>query len=123
MFRFASTSYKHQCDQELLDRLIAIILVLKLDAQGRLFEHGRQAEEAIDKRQDLIRFLEDLINRVRFLISGDLQVPIDLTFTGLADRFVEYNPEDVEDRLEEVGRLRVRLINDQKLREQDFHLL
>ena len=40
MNTFAYSSYKHQIDQELLDRLGRDILTLKLSAQKRLEEYG-----------------------------------------------------------------------------------
>ena len=123
MSGFAYTSYKHQCDQELLDRLRSAIYVLKLDAQARGGEPGPDAEQVRRCRQDLAELLGDLAARVRAVTAEPFDGGLNLPYAGLADRFLAVNPHDVEDRLDALGRLRARLSSLQPLRPRDFTAL
>ncbi len=113
---FAYTSYKHQSDQELLSRLSNAILVLKLQAQGRLGQYHLQSQEAEQQRETLVEFLDDLI-------AGTVGGATKLAFAGLADRVVKVNPADVQDRVAELRRLRQRLAGSEDIRDNDFRIV
>jgi len=120
---FAYTSYKHRRDQELLDRLSNAIFVLKIQAQDQLIPYQLDARDADDKRDDLVRFLDDLADRVRLLIGAATEDAPNLIFVGLADRFTQVNKADVPDRLEALCSVRDRLEGTWAIRDRDFHLL
>lgn len=117
---FAYISRKHQSDQELLDRLSSSILALKMDAQSHQAQPSRQVSST---RNDLVRFLRAVMERVHAVVVGSSDAGIQNQFTGLADRFITVNPHDVRDRLDEVERLCVRLSELKPLRPQDFTAL
>lgn len=120
---FAYTSYKHQRDRALLERLSAALLALKLGAQGRLAENGLSNREVAKRRRDLDRFLAALEERVRLLRAEQPAPTVDMGFTGLADRFVRVNEHDVDDRLDELRRIRDELVHGVPLRPHDFRRL
>lgn len=122
-YRFAYTTYKDQSDQRLLDRLSDALFVLKVDAQGNLAEQGLSPTDVQASRQTLIAFLDGLVARVRLLRAEPTADAVDLAFTGLADRFVKVNPDDVADRLDELLRAQRRLAAGQPLTALDFHRL
>ncbi len=122
MGSFAYTSYKHQRDQELLDRLNQAIFMLKLEAQ-QVPTHRQRPGGVRATREDLVRFLDDLEARVRLLIGEPTSTEASLAFTGLADRFVRENVADVPDRLDQLQRVRDHLSGSQPLRERDFDKL
>lgn len=123
IYRFAYTTYKNQSDQQLLDRLSNALFVLKIDAQGQLAEQGLSPADVQQARLALVAFLNDLAARVHLLRREPTEGAVDLAFTGLADRFIKVNPEDVADRLDELSRARVRLAAGQPLTELDFYRL
>ena len=113
---FAYTSYKHQSDQELLSQLSNAILVLKLQAQGRLGQYHVESQAVKQQCETLAGFLDDLI-------ASSVGGATNLAFAGLADRFVKVNPADVQDRVAELRRLRQRLGGRQGIRDNDFRTL
>lgn len=123
MYRFAYTTYKDQSDQRLLDRLSKALFVLKVAAQERLVEQGLSPADVQQARQALVAFLDDLVARVHLLRAEPTEEAVNLAFTGLADRFVKVNPDDVADRLHELSRARARLAASQPLTDLDFRRL
>ncbi len=127
MNALAYSSYKHQSDQELLDRLGRAILVLKLRAQDRLSAYGLDACDVHEAREHVEHFLDNLARCTRLVLLEHIDDPddVDMAFTGLADRFIDVNPADVPDRIAELIRLRGRLDRDPEaaLKERDFRLL
>ncbi len=120
---FAYTSYKHQCDQELLDGLSSSILALKLEAQGQATDRPTHDQTQSDRRKELEQFLRGLEERVRAVAFLPIDGGVNLPFAGLADRYIALNPQDVRDRLDELDRLRTRLHRAEPLRPQDFAML
>jgi hypothetical protein len=120
IYRFAYTTYKDQSDQRLLDRLSDALFVLKADARGDLAEHALSSTEVRASRRALIAFVDDLVARVRLLRGEPTDGAVDLTFTGLAARFVKVNSDDVADRLDELLRAQGRLASGQPLTALDF---
>ncbi len=124
---FAYSSYKHQSDQDLLDRLGRAIFVLKLQAQGRLSDYGLNSHDVDEGRAQAAQFLDDLTRCTKLLLMEPVDDPddVDMAFTSVADRFVDVNPADVSHRIAEVTRLRDKLDNDLDgvLREYDVRVL
>lgn len=109
MNTFAYSSYKHQTDQELLDRLGKAIFALKLQAQDRLCEYGLDARDVDNEHEDLAEFLDDLVRRTRLLVMEPIDGQVNMKFTGLSHRFIDVNRADVPDRIAELARLQLRL--------------
>jgi hypothetical protein len=120
---FAYTSYKHRRDQELLRRFSDSIFHLKLQAQHELERYGLGEQDAQESRARLVDFLARLEACVRLLAATSADGDADLTFTGLADRFVQANPADVADRLADLRRVREELSAGQMLNDRAFSLL
>jgi hypothetical protein len=123
IYRFAYTTYKDQSDQRLLDRLSEALFVLKVERQKQLAPQGLSTADVQRARESLLAFLDEFAARVRLLRAEPVDGPVDLAFTGLADRFVRAMPDDVADRLDELMRARERLAGGQPLRELDFSRL
>jgi len=123
MNAFAYSSYKHQADQELLDRLGKAIFVLKLQAENRLSDYGFVQQDVVNESRDLAAFLDALVKRTQLLTMTPVVEQVDMAFTGLSSRFVGINRADVPDRLAELTRLRSRLIEEECVRDRDFRLL
>ncbi len=123
MNAFAYSSYKHQADQELLDRLGRAIFVLKLQAENRLHDYGFADPDVVKEYRDLARFLDALVKRTRLLVMEPVAEQVDMAFTGLSNRFVGVNRADVPDRLAELTRLQSRLLEEECVKERDFRLL
>ena len=123
MNAFAYSSYKHQADQELLDRLGKAIFVLKLQAENRLSDYGFVQQDVVNEYRDLTQFLDALVKRTQLLVMTPVVEPVDMAFTGLSNRFVAVNRVDVSDRLAELTRLRLRLIEEECIKDRDFRLL
>jgi len=145
MSRFAYSSYKSEWDQKLLRSFSDAVYVLKLQAQKR----PMSTQEIADKRSELDSILEKLANQARSLAPRNafgLQMPRpstvgisgssnnietsndaddDIDFTSFASRFIDLNPADVADRLDEIERLRHRLdsSNQSPLNSREFNLL
>jgi len=140
MTKFAFTSYKSEGDRELLNIFSDAVYLLKLQAQNRPVS----VQDIADKRSQLDAILENLINQVRALGPGlapglriseftsrasgsdDIETDdSDIDFTNFAFRFIRFNPADVNDRLEEVERLRKSLLsnNHSALNSREFNLL
>lgn len=121
---FAHLSYRQQRNQELLHRLSDGILTLKLEAQGRAGEVSLDAPDPCEKRLDVAAFLADLAAQVRLVAATPAEGAVDLAFSGLADRFVRDAPGGVADRLDQLDRLRGRLLDgDRPLPDRDYRLL
>lgn len=123
MNTFAYSSYKHQTDQELLDRLGKAIFALKLQAQNRLFEYGLDTRDVDEEYEDLATFLADLVKRTRLLVMEPIDGQVNMTFTGLSQRFIDVNRADVPDRIAEIVRLQLRLDQGEQMKDRDFQLL
>lgn len=119
----ASTSFKHQSDQALLERLNHAIFVVKVAAQDKLGPHHIERHEVSQQREVLMRLLGSLDEQVRSRGGGADPSLTTMAFHGVADRFIRINPADVADRLRELQRLRERLSGVQPLRDRDFRLL
>ena len=123
VYRFAYTTYKEQSDQRLLDRLSEALFVLKVDRQGQLAAQQLSNADVQRARESLLDFLDVFAARVRLLRGEPVAGPVDLAFTGLADRFVRVRPDDFADRLDELMRARGHLARGQLLTELDFRRL
>jgi len=123
MNAFAYSSYKHQADQELLDRLGTAIFVLKLQVEDRLHDYGFADADVAKEYRDLAQFLDALVKRTRMLVMEPVAEQVDLAFTGLSHRFVAVNRADVPDRLAELTRLQSRLLDKGCVKDRDFRLL
>lgn len=116
--------HEHQRELELLNRLTTDILALKLEAQGRVTSESATHPNAHDARPSLIQLLGELERHIESGNSSSLGSDIEPAFLGLTRRFIQVNPSDVQDRLEQLRRLRARLADDaQPLRDRDYHLL
>lgn len=121
MSRLAFSSYKQRTDEALLSRLSDDIFMLKLQAQGSLVEQDFDAQDVQNTLDDLRQLLMLLINRVRFMALGQMNLEIDQSFTALADRFIKENPADVQDRVAEIERLVSRLsLGTPAIKDRDF---
>lgn len=121
---FAHLSYRQQRNQELLHRLSDGILALKLEAQGRLGGDGLAPLDASAKRRDVAAFLADLEAQVGLVAAVPAGATVDLAFSGLADRFARDAPGGVDDRLDQLNRLRGRLLaGDAPLSDREYRLL
>lgn len=119
----ASTSFKHQSDQALLERLNHAIFVAKVDAQHKLGPNHIEPHEVSQQREVLASLLGKLDEQVRSHGDEGALSATTMAFRGVADRFVKINPADVSDRLNELQRLQERLSDAQPLRDRDFRLL
>jgi hypothetical protein len=118
------STYKHQSDQDLLRRVASDILALKLRAQDGVVSAKVSNNAVADARTYLAQLLDELRQHVGTHDRLRPDFDLDVTLTGLAQRFVRVNPSDVSDRLAELERLRSRLIDfTQPLRDRDFTLL
>lgn len=119
---FAFSSYRYEQDQQLLEMLRSAILAVKLQAQDLLI--GKQKDEIKqDSTQALIDFLIQLEATIAFLHRGEASSDINLSLANLADKFIKVNPNDVEDRVGRVTRMRARLAGKEQLLDRDFQLL
>jgi hypothetical protein len=123
MYGFNSTSHKHQRDQLQLQQLREALYVLKVQAQQRLADYHLTDEIADLKRNDISQLLADLEQHVQLFLDGSSLTTTNLDIAGLADRFIQINPADVRDRIDDLHRLRQRLDKHLALTERDFRRL
>lgn len=119
---FAFSSYRYEQDQQLLEMLRSAILAVKRQAQDLLVENQR-GEINQNSRHELINFLIQLEATVAFLYQGESSSDINLSLASLADKFIKVNPNDVEDRVAQITRMRARLVSEEQLLDRDFQLL
>lgn len=123
MYGFNSTSHKHQRDQLQLQQLRDALYVLKVQAQQRMADY-HLTDDIVDlKRSDISQLLADLDQHVQLFLDGSSLTTTNLDIAGLADRFIQVNPADVRDRIDDLRRLRQRLDNHLALTERDFRRL
>lgn len=123
MYSFAFNSYKSEQDRRLLDTLREAIFVLKLEAQNQLAQNSLSKHDVDEKRLQLIEFLFQLDNTVTFLHQENASKDFDLAFIGFANRFIQVNPHDVEDRIDEIRGVSTKTKMGIELSERDFRLL
>lgn len=100
------------------------ILALKLQAQDGTADAEVSTIAVGDARANLAELLGELHQHVDTQDRLQPDFDLDVTLTGLAQRFVRVNTMDVPDRLAELERLRSRLSDPaQPLRDRDFNLL
>lgn len=121
---FAHLPYAQQRSHELLSRLSDDLFVLKIQAQERLPEHGLRADDVRTARDDIATFLRDLMEQASSMVGSATGPGFNVSFMGIADRFVRLNPNDVPDRIAELGILQDLLLqSEQSLPSRDFRLL
>lgn len=124
MSAFAHLPYRQQRNQELLHRLSDGILALKLEAQGRPADGGRGMPDPREKRQDIAVFLADLEAQVGIVAGIPGATAVDLAFSGLAERFARDAAGGIADRIDQLDRLRSRLLSDAApLSDRQYRLL
>ncbi len=112
---------KQQRDLELLDRLTTAILMLKLESPSAMAADHRVGPVDFDARSHLVRLLVELDRYVMSMDDLPLGNDVDNPLAGMARRFIQVNPSDVQDRLDQLRRLRDRLAHrTHPLRDQDF---
>ncbi len=115
---------KQQRDLELLDQLTTTILALKLEPSNEPVQRRAADLGDGDARPYLAQLLLELDRHVASMNDLPIGINIDNPLAGMARRFVQVNPSDVQDRLDQLRRLRNRITRrDQPLRDQDFVLL
>ena len=124
MSMFAYTSDKSQWDRDLLKTFSEAVYQLKVQAQGG----GIPMNQLVSTRASLQSILQSLISRVQSLMPDRLGGSVrgseglsdatiedinetQLAFTSLAFDFLDINPRDVGDRLEQLDRLGERLLS------------
>ncbi len=121
---FAHLPYRQQRNQELLHRLSDGILALKLEAQGRAHDGGRDMPDPREKRQDIAAFLAALESQVGLEAGLPGVTVVDLAFSGLAERFTRDAAGGVADRIDQLDRLRARLLTGTvPLSDREYRLL